>query len=76
MTLWTMLLLLLLTIVKCDPLLHGSCDTACIWDSHSVECKDRQLDNIPNDLNPYITRLDVRRNRIQYVSNMEAYSRY
>jgi len=70
-----MLLLLLLTIVKCDPLLHGSCDTACICDSHSVECKDRQLDNIPNDLNPYITRLDVRRNRIKYVSNMEAYSR-
>lgn len=70
-----MLLLLLLTIVKCDPLLHGSCDTACICDSHSVECKDRQLDNIPNDLNPYITRLDVKRNRIKYVSNMEAYSR-
>jgi len=69
------LLLLLLTIVKCDPLLHGSCDTTCICDHHSVDCKDRQLDNIPNDLNPYITRLDVRRNEIKYVSNMEAYSR-
>jgi len=70
-----MLLLLLLTIVKCDPLLHGSCDTTCICERHSVECKDRQLDNIPNDLDPSIIRLDVRRNSIKYVSNMEAYSR-
>merc|ERR1712123_548365 len=69
------LMLLLLTLVKCDPLLHTSCDTTCICDSHSVVCKDRQLDNIPNDLNPSITRLDVRRNKIKYVSNMEAYNR-
>ena len=70
-----MLMLLLLTVVKCDPLLHNSCDTACVCDSHSVVCKGRQLDNIPNDLNPYITRLDVGTNKIKYVSNMEAYNR-
>ena len=71
-----LLLLMLIVIVKSDPLLHSSCETACICESNSVVCKGRQLDNIPNDLNPYITRLDVGRNKIKYVSNMEAYSRY
>jgi len=70
-----LLLLMLIVIVKSDPLLHSSCETACICESNSVVCKGRQLDNIPNDLNPYITRLDVGRNKIKYVSNMEAYSR-
>ena len=70
-----LMLLLLAAVVKCDPLMHNSCDTACICDSNSVVCKGRQLDNIPNDLNPYITRLDVGRNKIKYVSNMEAYNR-
>ena len=55
----------------------GSCGTLCTCQGEqeeSVECQ-ADLDNIPNDLSPHITRLELAGNKIKYVSNMEHYMR-
>ena len=57
--------------------LGGSCGTVCTCggqQEESVSCQ-ADLDNIPNDLSPHITRLELAGNRIKYVSNMEQYLR-
>ena len=57
--------------------LAESCGTVCTCEGQqeeSVECR-ADLDNIPNDLAPHITRLELAGNRIKYVSNMEQYVR-
>ena len=57
--------------------LAGSCGTVCTCQGEqeeSVECR-ADLDNIPNDLSPDITRLELAGNKIKYVSNMEHYMR-
>ena len=55
----------------------GSCGTVCTCQGdqeESVVCQ-ADLDNIPNDLSPHISRLELAGNKIKYVSNMEHYMR-
>ena len=57
--------------------LGGSCGTVCTCqgeEEESVVC-EAELDNIPNDLSPHISRLELGGNKIKYVSNMEHYMR-
>ena len=57
--------------------LGGSCGTVCTCQGEqeeSVVCQ-ADLDNIPNDLSPDISRLELGGNKIKYVSNMEQYMR-
>ena len=57
--------------------LAESCGTVCTCqgeEEESVVC-EADLDNIPNDLSPHISRLELAGNKIKYVSNMEHYMR-
>ena len=53
----------------------ASCQTVCFCLADSAVCESGDLDNIPNDLSPYLTRLQLKDNNIMYVSNMEHYNR-
>ena len=53
--------------------LSGSCETVCTCLADSADCQYSHLDNIPNDLSPYIIKLELAGNKIKYVSNMEHY---
>lgn len=55
--------------------LGGSCGTVCTCQAESAVCQPGDLDNIPNDLSPYIRKLQLAGNKIKYVSNMEHYMR-
>ena len=55
--------------------LSGSCETVCTCLADSADCQYSHLDNIPNDLSPYIIKLELAGNKIKYVSNMEHYMR-
>ena len=51
--------------------LTPSCDQLC--DCHQqdiVNCSNTNLDNIPHDLDPGITMLDLSNNNINYISHM------
>ena len=54
--------------------LTPSCDQLC--DCHQrdiVNCSNTNLDNIPHDLDPGITMLDLSNNNINYISHMQFY---
>ena len=55
--------------------LPGSCQTVCTCLAETADCQHGHLDNIPNDLSPYIIKLELAGNEIKYVSNMEHYMR-
>jgi len=57
---------------------QDSCHTVCTCNlaSRSVACRNTNLDDIPNDLDPRITKLSVTgHSRIQIVNHMQAYTR-
>ena len=69
--------LLVLVLTSAGSSLGGSCGTVCTCQGEqeeSVVCQ-AELDNIPNDLSPEISRLVLAGNKIKYVSNMEHYMR-
>lgn len=68
---------LVLVLTSAGSSLGGSCGTVCTCQGEqeeSVVCQ-AELDNIPNDLSPEISRLVLAGNKIKYVSNMEHYMR-
>ena len=68
---------LVLVLTSAGSSLGGSCETVCTCQGEqeeSVVCQ-AELDNIPNDLSPEISRLVLAGNKIKYVSNMEHYMR-
>ena len=72
-----MAVVLVLLLSSARSSLGGSCGTVCTCQGEqeeSVVCQ-ADLDNIPNDLSPHITRLELAVNKIKYVSNMEHYMR-
>ena len=64
------------TISTLEPLSRSSCDNLCHCHDDIVSCPDNDLDNIPHDLNPFITKLELTGNSIKYISNMQFYPRY
>ena len=49
---------------------RSSCDLECFCSEDAASCPDSGLDNIPHDLDPLLTRLDLAGNNIKYISTM------
>ena len=63
------------TIFTLEPLSRSSCDNLCHCQDDITSVPDNDMDNIPHDLNPFITKLELTGNSIKYISNMQFYPR-
>ena len=58
-------------LVKNRPNFGNICSRGCFCQNvYSVICQDGGLDDVPNDLSPALTRLDLQRNRLFQVSSI------
>ena len=58
-------------VAKNRPNFGNTCSRGCFCESvYSVRCQNGGLDDVPNDLSPALTRLDLQRNRLFQVSSI------
>lgn len=72
----TIYLLVIFFLVKQSESNLLSCESICDCTKGVVSCPDRDLDNIPQDLDWEITKLDLHHNRIKYISSIQFYPRF